>query len=354
MSSKKITFDDIATYTNFSKSTISRYFNKPDLLSEESQEIIRQALIDLNYHENKLARALANGQSEFVGIIIPNIYLDYYAEVLNQLLGTFEKHGYKFLVFLGDKNKEIEKEYIEELLAFNIEGLIELSHSIPSKELVEYNIPVITIEREDENINSINSDNYEGAVMATQHLINNGCDMLIHVNTIIPPNAPARKRIEGFEDTCIQNKVQFKTCIYDFGNSREETEETIKQFFDECEKLYSGINKGIFFANDHYAIKFLNLIFKKYGYLPDEYQLVGYDNSPIAQDSILKLTTVSQQISELTTEAMRELVLMMEERKKSSSPKKIPILHKKVKPKLIIRDTTKPLNNIKSLTDGSM
>ena len=69
---KKITFNDIARYTNFSKTTISRYFNNPDSLTLKNQEIIAQALIDLDYQENKLAKVLANGKSEFVGIMLPN------------------------------------------------------------------------------------------------------------------------------------------------------------------------------------------------------------------------------------------------------------------------------------------
>ena len=95
---KKVTFDDIAKYTNFSKTTISRYFNNPDSLTLKNQEIIAQALIDLDYQENKLAKVLANGKSEFVGILLPNLFLHYYSEMLNQILSTYETFGYKFLV----------------------------------------------------------------------------------------------------------------------------------------------------------------------------------------------------------------------------------------------------------------
>ena len=78
MAKKKVTFADIAAYTNFSKTTISRYFNNPDSLTLENQEKIAAALEELGYQENKLAKVLANGKSEFVGIIIPNLYLHYY------------------------------------------------------------------------------------------------------------------------------------------------------------------------------------------------------------------------------------------------------------------------------------
>ena len=142
---KNVTFNDIAKYTNFSKTTISRYFNNPDSLTLENQEIIAKALVELGYKENKVARILANGKTEFIGIIIPHLHNHYYSEMLNQILLTYEKFGYKFLVFIGNEHEETERQYIEELLAYKIEGLIILSHTIPSKELADLNIPIVTI-----------------------------------------------------------------------------------------------------------------------------------------------------------------------------------------------------------------
>ena len=159
MSKKKVTFDDIAKYTNFSKTTISRYFNNPDSLTIKNQEIIAQALVDLDYQENKLAKVLANGKSEFIGVIIPNLFLHYYAEMLNQILKTYETFGYKFLVFISTDHEEMERKYIQELLAYKIEGMIILSHTISSKELSGLSIPIVTIEREDRYVCSVNTDN---------------------------------------------------------------------------------------------------------------------------------------------------------------------------------------------------
>ena len=138
---KKVTFADLAAYTNFSKTTISRYFNDPDSLTLENQEKIARALEELGYQENKLAKVLANGKTEFIGIIIPNLYLHYYTETLNQILLSYEQYNYKFLVFVAQDNPELERKYIRELLAYKIEGLIVLSHALSSGELAAYDIP---------------------------------------------------------------------------------------------------------------------------------------------------------------------------------------------------------------------
>ena len=62
---------------------------------------------------------------------------------------------------------------------------------------------------------------------------------------------------------------------------------------------------------------FLNLIFQKYGKLPPTYEIIGFDNSPIASESILPITTVGQQIDVIAQTAMELLVQQMEEQKKS-------------------------------------
>ena len=67
----------------------------------------------------------------------------------------------------------------------------------------------------------------------------------------------------------------------------------------KLKRKYPAQKKGVFLANDTYASMFLNLIFQKYGKLPKDYQIVGFDDSPIASEAILPITTVGQQIEKL-------------------------------------------------------
>lgn len=337
---KKVTFNDIAKYTNFSKTTISRYFNNPDSLTLKNQEIIAKALVDLNYKENKLAKVLANGKSEFVGILLPNLFLHYYSEMLNQLLATYEKFGYKFIVFVGTGAEETERKYLQELLSYKIEGLIVLSHTISSKELASYNIPVVTIEREDKYVNSINTDNYMGAVQATSLLIKNNCDILIHINSHVSEDIPAYKRIKGFADICEEQHINHKIFLEDLGDTYEETQKHIKDIFMNIEKNYPNMRKGIFMANDTHANILINILMREYGKFPDEYRVVGFDNSPIASEAIIPISTVGQQIDKIAYEAMNLLAEQMNELKKRNPQPFTDIIHKKITPILIKRETT--------------
>ncbi|MCI9536869.1 MAG: LacI family transcriptional regulator [Eubacterium sp.] len=341
MSKKKVTFDDIAKYTNFSKTTISRYFNNPDSLTIKNQEIIAQALVDLDYQENKLAKVLANGKSEFIGVIIPNLFLHYYAEMLNQILKTYETFGYKFLVFISTDHEEMERKYIQELLAYKIEGMIILSHTIPSQELAASNIPIVTIEREDKYVNSVNTDNYMGAIQATSLLAKNNCDILLHINSDVSKSTPSYGRISGFQDICREYNMEHELIFRDLGNSYRKTVDCMQEIFDYIKNKYPNKKKGLFMANDTHANIMLNLIFREYGTLPDEYCIIGFDDSPIAEESIIPISTVGQQIEKIAYEAVSLLVEQMNERKKRRPKLQDRLIHKKITPILIRRETTK-------------
>jgi len=341
MAKKQVTFADIAEYTGFSKTTISRYFNHPDSLTLENQEKIAKALDELGYRKNKLARVLANGKSEFVGIIVPNLYLHYYSEMLTQLLRSYSDYHYKFLVFVSDGGPEKEMQYLDELMAYKIEGLIVLSNTISSEELASYKLPVVTIERECDHVCSVSTDNYLGGVQATSLLIRNKCDVILHINSIFPDTLPTYGRIRGFEDICNEHHVVHELIQRNLGNTYQETLTQLKNIFNEIEEKYPSQKKGVFLANDTYASMFLNLIFQKYGKLPKDYQIVGFDDSPIASEAILPITTVGQQIEKIAQTAMELLVLQMNEMKKRKpAPLKEPV-HKQITPVLIRRDTTK-------------
>lgn len=337
---KKITFDDIARYTNFSKTTISRYFNNPDSLAPESQRIISEALEKLDYKENKVARILANGQTEFIGIILPEFYHRFFSEVLNQILSTYETFGYKFLVFVGNRNEESERRYIQELMAYQIEGMLVLSHTISSEELAQLQIPIVTIEREDRQVCSVNTDNYTGGYQAAELLAEHGCDVLIHINSPTDPNIPAYGRITGFQDFCRERGLKHEVLFRAVDRSHEEDQAILEEIVDTLEKRYRGQKKGIFLSNDTLASTLLNLLFRRYGRLPDDYRIMGFDNSPASREAIIPISTVGQQVDKLAYEAVGLVVDQINARKEGRPIHGKKPVHKIIDPVLIRREST--------------
>ena len=109
---------------------------------------------------------------------------------------------------------------------------------------------------------------------------------------------------------------------------------------DQLESKYPGRKKGVFMPNDTHANVLLNILFQKYGKLPETYQIIGFDDSPISREAVIPMSTVGQQISVIANEAMNILSAQMEERKKRRpEPLKEPV-HKIIPPILIRRETT--------------
>lgn len=340
MGKKNVTFADIAAYTGFSKTTISRYFNDPDSLTLANQKKIADALTALDYKENKLARSLASGKTEVVGIVVPNLKLHYYGSILDELLSTYEAYGYKFFVFPSNDREDIERRYFEELLAYNIEGLIVLSHTLPSEELKAMDIPVVTIEREDRCTCSVNTDNYSGALEATRRLVELDCDILIHFNTELDSTVPAHDRTRAFRDVCEEAGQAHEVILQEWGGRSTEYIQNLTPVFEGLEARYAGKTMGLFFANDTLANTYLNLILRKYGAFPDRYKLVGFDGSPISRNATVPFSTVEQQVTTIASEAMELLMMQMNERKKRV-PRPLPEpIHKKISPVFRERETT--------------
>jgi LacI family sucrose operon transcriptional repressor len=140
---------------------------------------------------------------------------------------------------------------------------------------------------------------------------------------------------------CEKQQIPYELILTDLGDNYSETSNRMKEVFEKIKEKYPGKRKGIFMSSDTHANILLNLLVREYGKLPEEYQIIGFDNSPIATEAILPITTVGQQTDEIVHEAMKLLVEQIEERKKGKSAMRTGRIHKQVSPVLIRRDTTK-------------
>ena len=342
MSEKKVTMKDIADFTHFSKTTISRYFNRPESVSTENREKIAEALRVLNYKENKVARILARGKTEFIGLLVPNLFLSYYGEVMDSFLRSYQRYGYKFIVFAGSDSEETERKYIEELMAYQIEGLIVLTHTMSSEELASLPVPVVGLEREDKYIDSVNTDNYLGGMQAARHLADLGCDILIHFNSDARPEIPASRRIAGFTDYCLEQHLPYELLIEPYDNTYAHMKSVICRTANQVIEKYPGLRKGIFVSNDSAASILLNHLVSRFGGLPEEFLIVGFDNTRISQESIIPISTVGQQIDIMTDTAMQLLIAQIQGRTEKAGTAAAAPVHKIIPPILIPRATSMP------------
>ena len=141
-------------------------------------------------------------------------------------------------------------------------------------------------------------------------------------------------------DFCRENNMNHKIFCHKTENTYDSSLQYLKDILEELETSYTGMRKGIFVSNDTHANILLNLIVRKYGRLPDDYYIIGFDDSPVAREAVIPISTIGQQIDLIANEAVSLLVSQMNERKKRKpAPLKEPV-HKTITPILIRRETT--------------
>ena len=203
----------------------------------------------------------------------------------------------------------------------------------------------MTIEREDQYVSSVNTDNYMGGVQATSLLAKTGADILIHINADIPKQIPSYERIRGFSDICKEYNIPHEMLLTDTGHTYDETSRILKDLLETIDTKYKGKTKGIFLPNDTFANIMLNHLIQKYGCLPDDYKIIGFDDSPVSREAIIPISTVGQQIDKIALSAMDILNNQIEERHKRKPTLSVEPTHKIIPPILINRKTTLPVEH---------
>ena len=131
--------------------------------------------------------------------------------------------------------------------------------------------------------------------------------------------------------------MEHRVIYKDFQSNYNQIQQQLSDALQEMEDSYAGMKKGVFLSSDTNANAFLNLLIRKYGALPDDFLLMGFDNSPISAEAVIPISTVGQQIDVIAYEAVSLLVQQMEERKKRRPVPLTEPVHKIIAPILIRR-----------------
>lgn len=299
------TYTTLAEIAGVSTKTVSRYFSNPDIISEKTKKKIVDAIDEIDFVENKVAKSLAKGDSEYIGIIVPTLELSFFSDILNRIINQATSFNYKCIVYVSDQGPDKERKLINELRSYKVKGIINFSHILRSSELEKFDMNFVGIEREVGEFNYIVTDNYQGGLLATNHLIDSGCDYIIHINSHNEEYLPAHKRLIGFRDAVsgTENLEFFDNVVTVNGENAN-----LKSFLDKtiAEKSESVI--GIFCANDNIARIVLNYLVRNNYDVPNKIKIIGFDNSLITTQAILSISTISQNLELISKTAVEWLI----------------------------------------------
>lgn len=295
--------EDVAAAAGVSKTTVSRVLNHRGYLSEKTIAKVQKAMQELDYRPNIIARQLYKQRTDLVGMIFPTVDNPFFSQLEAEMERQLYRNGYKVLIGNSQNDPAKEENYLQQLLTHQVDGLIV---GTQNRGLIGYqhaNLPVVAIDQVvGKNIPVVSSDNYQGGLLATQRLLDDGCRHIIHTNGPLGLDTPTQKRREAYEHLMTKNNLPAITYHLDFNISTIDKERVFRRIFEEHPEV-----DGIFAANDTDASTIINLASEYGKRIPEDFKIVGYDGSNVTRLLLPGLTTIQQPIDEMADLAVQLL-----------------------------------------------
>ncbi|MBT0628065.1 LacI family DNA-binding transcriptional regulator [Pseudomonas fluorescens] len=170
---------DVAERAGVSKASVSRFIGDDRaLLSDAIALRIEQAIRELGYRPNQMARGLKRGRTRLIGMLVADIRNPYSIAVMHGVETACRKHGYSLVVCNTDRDDEQERQHLAALRSYNIEGLIvnTLGHHLDQLLELQQEMPLVLVDRKVEPLHSdlVGLNNAAAVRIAVEHLQQQG------------------------------------------------------------------------------------------------------------------------------------------------------------------------------------
>ena len=323
------TIVDVAKLAGVTPTTVSRVINNRGYISEKTKSKVHEAMDQLSYQPNEIARSLTKQRSNTIGVIVPHISHPYFSKLISNLENEAAKKDYKIILCNSKDTATKEKKYLDMCKSNRVDGIILCSGNVEYNMINTGNIPIVLLEKNFEKGKlGIQCDNYQGGCLATEHLIKCGCKRIVHFSGVIDEEMPADNREKAFIDVCSKNEIEYFIKKYDIDTYNQMNYyDYIKAALNEIE----GVD-GIFASSDLIAAQVIQVCNEIKIRIPEDIKLVGFDDVDISQLTTPRITTVHQPIKEMARLSI-ELI--------DAKYNNIEVNEKTILPiKLIIREST--------------
>lgn len=319
------TIKEVAKHAGVSVATVSRALNKSGYVGEESKRKVEKAIKELNYVPNEVARSLFQKTSKMIGLLLPDISNPYFPLVAKGVEDCAQEKGY--IVILGnvEDNPEKEDNYVKFFSRYNISGVLSAAVGKKNKHA---NGPYVLLDRADEKeIYAISTDDLTGGKLAALAVADQ-----VQTKVIVmagPQDVPgAQDRLAGNLEILKSKQVNyevFETHTFQI----DKAEEVAVKLFESNTNFDT-----IIASNDVFALATLTEALKRGYRIPEELQIIGYDNIPFSRYTYPGLTTIAQPAYEVGYQGA-EMLIRLIEKKEIDQP------NVKLKPELITRETVR-------------
>jgi DNA-binding LacI/PurR family transcriptional regulator len=333
MASGKVTSLDVARLAGVSQSAVSRVFTPGASASKRTVERVRRAAAELGYRPNVLARSLITGRSRIIGLVVAYLENHFYPEALERLSVALQEKGYHVLVFMAAPTVSAVDGVLQELLDYQVDGIVLASVAMSSSlagECQAFGIPVVLFNRDqdDARLSSVTTDNRAGGRALAELLVSHGHERIAYIAGFEGASTQ-RDRERGFrEGLAAAGRELYARGVGNFHYAT--AQDTARRMFDRATPP-----DAVFVCNDHMAFAVMDVLRFELGLkVPRDVAVVGFDDVPLAAWPTYDLTTFRQRVNRMVAETVTTLMDRIEARE--TGPRRI-----KIDGTLIVRGSTR-------------
>jgi LacI family transcriptional regulator len=306
----KVTLEMVAQAAGVSPSTVSRILNGTAVVSDDKRQAVEQAIATLGFVPNPVARGLAGGRTLSVGVVAQTIDSPFFGGALRGIEGELSAAGYSPLFVSGHWSAAHEARCIDVLRARRVDGIIVLDGRLADATLTALatSLPVVVTGRvlKAPGVFSLCFDNFEGARLATHHLLQRGHRRIAFI-TGDSRHPDAKERLRGYRAAMLAAGLALDPALVVPGQYTEESGRLA------VERLLDGSVdfSAIFAANDQMALGAALGLHRRSLQVPKDVSLVGFDDVATATFCIPPLSTVHHPVHELGQIAARAMLRLL-------------------------------------------
>lgn len=332
----RITMDEIAKLAGVSKATVSRVLNDSECgVGEQTRVRVKKIAEELGYSVEQTEKKKNVSFTRYIALILPDITNPFFADLAKSVENSLRRKGYSLVLANTDFSEDNEAAQIRELMVKRLEGILLIPSGIRAREEHDlprrYQIPMVLMDRKLEGISDIPgvySNNEYASVISCEHLIRKGARDIVFISG--PLNVSTSiERFEGYKAVLAQHSIPFRPEMCRHGSY------TVESGYNAVLELErSGISySAILAANDLMALGALKAV-REFGYrVPEDVQIIGFDNIEFSQYCEPSLSTMQQPTFDMGAKAVELLTGIIEKRD--------PVQPERLIPKLLMRKTTR-------------
>jgi LacI family transcriptional regulator len=329
---------DIARDLGVSVVTVSKVLRNHSDISPATRERVLKRMKELHYRPNLAARALVTGRTCMIGLIVPDLVHPFFAEVAKGLSKVLRKKGYGLVISSSEEDPELEQQEIDQLLARRVDALIVASAqwTVESfRRIEEMKTPYVLVDRRFAGLaaNFVGVDDEQIGAVATEHLIEIGCQRIAHIRG--PELSTALGRMEGYRRTLTRHGLVMPPGYIVLGKSADDAADASGYHAMRQLLRLNPRPDGVFCYNDPIGMGALKAILEAGLRVPEDIAVIGCGNVRYAELLRVPLSSIDQDSTTIGERAAK-LALSLIESKHVVRPKTILL-----PPKLAVRDSTR-------------